>query len=374
MKPRTVGDVERAVSSAFPPEWAEEWDRVGLLAGDPERALTGVVFALDATRAAIAECVRLGANALVTHHPAFLSPPTSIRPGRGAGGVVFAALDAGVALINAHTNLDRAPAAGRLLPQALGLTALRPIERRTMPMSLVTVFVPPAFAKKVTDAMMGAGAGHVGDYAECSFTSAEGVGEFTPGSAATPVIGSRDRHQSEIEVRVEVVAARSRARGVVSAARSAHPYEEPLIVVTEVEIGRSGARMGTLCVPPSPMTLEELAHIAAASFDVTPRVWGAPETVLTRVATATGSAGGLIGDVVASGAQALVAGEVRYHDALDAVDTGLCIIELGHDVSEWPLVALLEEVVAAIENLDPASLHILAPEPGWWTPRQGRPA
>jgi len=373
VKPTTVADIERAVSRAFPPEWAEEWDRVGLLAGNPEREVTGVVFALDPTRAAVAECVELGANVLVTHHPAFLNPPTMVRPGRGAGGVVFAALDSGVALINAHTNLDRAPAASTLLSDELGLRVLKPIERRTMPMSHVTVYVPPAAAERVVDAMLGAGAGRIGEYSGCSYTSAAGTGVFTPGSDSHPATGRADETGSASEVRVEVVAPRSRARGVVSAARAAHPYEEPLIVAADVEIARSVARMGALCAPAEPLTLEELAVRASASFGVTPRVWGSPETRLSRIATATGSAGSLIGDVLASGAQALVAGEVRYHDALDALEAGLCIIELGHDVSEWPLVDLLHQAVAGIEGIDAESLHVMESRPGWWTPQQGRP-
>ncbi len=67
---------------------------------------------------------------LVTHHPAFLKAPEWLTPGRGAAGVVFSAMDAGVALINAHTNLDRAPAAGLLLPAALGLEPLGPSSAR----------------------------------------------------------------------------------------------------------------------------------------------------------------------------------------------------------------------------------------------------
>jgi len=374
VKRLTVADIERAVDSAFPTEWAEEWDRVGLLAGDPDREVTGVVCALDPTRAAIAECVRVGANVLLTHHPAFLAAPGTIRPGRGAGGVLFAALNAGVALVNAHTNLDRAPEAGLLLPKALGLITKRPIERRLMPMTLVTVFAPSASAEKVTAAMLGAGAGRIGEYSGCSYTSAEGTGTFTPSESSRPAIGSAGESQATSEVRIELIAPRSRARGVVSAARAAHPYEEPLVVATDVEIARSSARMGMLCAPAEPLTLEELSQVAVASFGVTPRVWGTPSTPLTRVATATGSAGSLIGDVIASGAQALVAGEVRYHDALDAMECGLSIIELGHDVSEWPLVALLEKAVADIEGLDSEMIHVLAPEPGWWTSRQGRPA
>jgi putative NIF3 family GTP cyclohydrolase 1 type 2 len=169
-------------------------------------------------------------------------------------------------------------------------------------------------------------------------------------------------------VRLEMVAPRPRARGVVGAARGAHPYEEPLITVSDVEVGRASARMGMLTRAPEGLTLAALAALAAGTFNVTPRVWGDPSLTIATVATATGSASSLVGDVLACRAQALVAGEVRYHDALDAVEMGLAVVELGHDVSEWPLVTLLEDAVRSIPGLDAEHVHVLPATPGWWTP------
>jgi len=363
-----VSDIERALARRFPLEWAEEWDRVGLLAGDPAREVTGVLLALDPTRDAIRRAVALGANVVVTHHPAFLKTPNWLTPGRGAAGVLFEAMDSGVALINAHTNLDRAPAAGRLLPEMLGLTPVKPIERSTMPMCVVTVYAPESAAERIIDAMAGAGAGRIGEYEHCSFTSAEGTGAFTASGEARPAFGEAGEHTSTGEVRIEMVTPRGRSRGVVAAARAAHPYEEPLISSSDVEIGRSSARMGMLSLPPEPVTLAQLAATVARAFDVTPRVWGDPCSTLKRIATATGSASSLVGDVLASGADVLVAGEVRYHDALDAVENGLAIVELGHDVSEWPLVSLLTRAVRAVEGLSPDRVHVLPSTPAWWTP------
>ncbi len=155
---------------------------------------------------------------------------------------------------------------------------------------------------------------------------------------------------------------------MVAAARGAHPYEEPLITSTDVAIARSSARMGTLNRAPEGLTLSALATLAADTFNITPRIWGDPDTPLGRVATATGSASSLVGDVLASKANALVAGEVRYHDALDALEMGLAIVELGHDVSEWPLVSLLEDAVRSVPGLDAQNVHTLPATPGWWTP------
>lgn len=93
-----------------------------------------------------------------------------------------------------------------------------------------------------------------------------------------------------------------------------------------------------------------LAHLAArctSVFGRAPRVWGRMEAQVRTVATATGSASNVGGLALAAGMDCLVCGEVRYHDALDLSQAGLCIIELGHDVSEFPLTAVLADAVAS---------------------------
>ena len=204
----TTADIERAIAAGSPPSGP----RTGT-ASVCSRATRSARSRASCSRStprdeAIAHAVALGANVLVTHHPAFLKAPNWLTPGRGAAGVLFAAMDARVALINAHTNLDRAPAAGHLLPDALGLEPIKPIERSTMPMALVTVFVPPDHAVKVAQAMSGAGAGRIGEYEGCRFISAGGVGSFTPGASAAPYAGTRGAPSDSPEVRLEMVAPR----------------------------------------------------------------------------------------------------------------------------------------------------------------------
>jgi dinuclear metal center YbgI/SA1388 family protein len=362
-----VTHLERAIAQRFPLERAEEWDRCGLLVGDPDAVVSGVVLALDPTVAAVEFARESGANVVITHHPAFLKPPQWLTAGRGAAGVVFSALSHGVALINAHTNLDRDEAAQVLMPEMLGLTPVRPLERSVMEMSLVTVYAPPEASARITDAMAGAGAGRIETYNRCQFSSA-GTAQFTAGPGSTPYIGSPDTASSAEELRIEMVAPRTRARAVVAAAVSAHPYETPLVTASDVVIPRHSARLGMICDVTAETSLEAFARDAGARFAVTPRVWGDPSMMLKRVATATGSASSLVSEAINSGVQALVAGEVRYHDALDAVAAGVAVVELGHDVTEWPLVTLLEQVVRAVPDIEQESVHALPATAGWWTP------
>ncbi len=361
----TVGAIAAAIDDAFPVERAEPWDAVGLLVGDPAAEVSGVFVTLDATSAALARARAAGANVLVTHHPAFLQPPARLTP-RGAG-VAFEAAAAGVALLAAHTNLDRDPEGASALAALIGLPDGVPLEGSLLPVSVVTVYVTPAEEARVRAAMAAAGAGRIGEYRGCSF-AAEGTGRFTPAPEARPAVGRAGESSSAGEVRLEMVAAPGRVAAVVRAAVEAHPYEEPLITVTETAIARGDARMGRVSTLPEPATVAALASRAGAVFETAPRVWGAPDAAVERVVTATGSAGSLVPAALAADADALIAGEVRYHDALTALESGLAVIELGHDVSEWPLVPVLAAAVGRTPGLAAELLHVDAPSAAWWTP------
>lgn len=123
-------------------------------------------------------------------------------------------------------------------------------------------------------------------------------------------------------------------------------------------------RMGRLCQVP-PTSLAAFAASVGSTLGVEPRVWGAAAARVSAIAVGNGSVRSLIPAALAAGADVLLGGEVRYHDALDAVGSGLAIIEAGHDATEWPMVALLAAVVRGV-----LGDHAVIEEPasvGWWT-------
>ena len=95
-----------------------------------------------------------------------------------------------------------------------------------------------------------------------------------------------------------------------------------------------------------PFKLAHLAARATSVFGRMPRVWGDMTANVNSVVIANGSASSVLDACVAAKADCLVCGEIRYHSALDASQTGLAIVELGHDASELPLCALLAQAAA----------------------------
>ncbi|MFQ9677894.1 MAG: Nif3-like dinuclear metal center hexameric protein, partial [Eggerthella lenta] len=122
----TTGALERALLAEFPAADAEPWDRTGMSVGDPARLITGVAVALDPTVEAIEAAANMGANVLVTHHPAFLAPPASFMPASSVaanpGAGVWRAVERGVSILSYHTALDVSVRAQRVLPGMLSLT------------------------------------------------------------------------------------------------------------------------------------------------------------------------------------------------------------------------------------------------------------
>ena len=362
----TVGDVARHVLEAFPEQWAEGWDNVGLVLGDASQAVRGVLVTLDPTPAVIRRAAATRWNLVVTHHPPFLEPPSPLAA-PGARGIAALAQSLGVSIVSAHTNLDRAPAGGDALCAALRLDPLRPLESGPQPMSLVITYVPAEQLDAVADAMSLAGAGRIGLYDGCAFVS-EGEGRYLPMPGADPFTGTVDEPARSQELRLEMVCAREATSRVLAAAAATHPYDEPVVLAADTLLARGAARLGRTCELSLPTSLRALARDVGERLGVNPRVWGAEETAISLVATATGSGGSLINDAISAGAQVLIAGEVRYHDAVDAVGRGLAVIEAGHDATEWPLIPVLADAVRATPGLASAFVNLDRPSVGWWTP------
>ena len=107
-----VKDIARILEESLPLRWQESYDNAGLVVGDPEAEVEGVLVALDATEEVVEEAIRCGATMVVTHHPIIFSPLKRLVCANRQQRAIAKAMAAGVALYAAHTNLDSAPTEG----------------------------------------------------------------------------------------------------------------------------------------------------------------------------------------------------------------------------------------------------------------------
>nr|MDQ4008161.1 Nif3-like dinuclear metal center hexameric protein [Actinomycetota bacterium] len=214
----TLGDVVACLDAFYDPGWADSWDAVGLVCGDPDQPVRTVLFAVDPTLAVVDEAVERGVDLVVTHHPLLLKPVHAVAATTPKGRVVHRLLTHGIGLHVCHTNADSAdPGVSDAMAAALGLGDLRPLDADALPaLDKLVTFVPHADAQAVVDALAEAGAGRLGDYDRCAWTAA-GLGTFRPGPGANPAIGSVGDIEEVPETRVEMVLERPQRAAVLAA-------------------------------------------------------------------------------------------------------------------------------------------------------------
>jgi len=118
-----LSQVIAVLEELYPPAWAESWDAVGLVCGDPDAEIGRVLLAVDPVAAVADEAAAWGADLIITHHPLLLRPVHSVAATTFKGRMVHRLISSGIALYTAHTNADVArPGVSDALARAVGLT------------------------------------------------------------------------------------------------------------------------------------------------------------------------------------------------------------------------------------------------------------
>jgi len=328
----------------FAPRWAEPWDAVGLVCGDPDDGLGRVLLAVDAVPLTVDEALDAGAQLLITHHPLLLSAVHGVPANDPKGALVHRMVRGGLAHFVAHTNADVAdPGVSDALGAWLGLSRLRPlVAQPDEPSDKLVVFVPVEDAERLTDVLAAEGAGAIGAYDRCAWTSV-GTGTFRPRDGADPAVGRIGEIETVRESRVEMIVPNRRRDAVIAALRANHPYEEPafdLLAQTALPTRRGTGRVGEL---PEAMTLRAFTQHAAAVLPATAsglRAAGDPDQAVRTIAVCGGSGGALAEVARAAGADAYLTADLKHHPTSEAVaergSNGMALVDAAHWATEAP--------------------------------------
>ncbi|GAA3536271.1 Nif3-like dinuclear metal center hexameric protein [Aeromicrobium panaciterrae] len=343
----TLRDVVAVLDGLYDPRWADDWDAVGTVAGDPDAAVSKVLFAVDPVQAVVDEAIEWGADLLVTHHPLHLKGVTSVAATTPKGRVIHELIRNGVALHTCHTNADSPPlGVSESMALAIGLTDVRPlVADPAEPIDKWIVLAPTADADKIAAAMHAVGAGRVGDYDSAQFQST-GTGSFRPLAGANPTLGEVGRVEEVAETRIEMVAER-RLRDVIrSSLLQAHPYEEPAYDVLELADRSSDRGHGRIGSLPEPMTLAAFARQVTdrlPSHHSATRIAGDPERMIATVGLCGGSGDFLLPVADSQGADVYVTSDLKHHHVSEHLEKpGACaVIDVPHWAAEstWLPVA-----------------------------------
>ncbi|MEZ4739034.1 MAG: Nif3-like dinuclear metal center hexameric protein [Flavobacteriales bacterium] len=337
-----IKDVTTALEAWAPPSLQENYDNCGLQVGDPEREISAAMVCLDCTEAVVEEAAKFGCGLIISHHPVIFKGLKSLVAKSYVERSLLAAIKHDIALYAIHTNLDNVlDGVNGEIAARLGLRPVQVLDPKPGQLRKLVVFVPTVHAEVVREAAFQAGAGRIGKYDECGFTT-EGVGTFRPGPGTTPFMGKRGVRENAQELRLEFLYHHPVERALLNAVREAHPYEEVAFDIIPLANDHQGVGSGMLGEWTDALAEQEFVAKLKAVFGLSvlrhTRLLGKP---IRRVALCGGSGAFLIGKAKALKADAYITGDVKYHEFFDA-DGRLLLADIGHYGSEQFTMHLIQ--------------------------------
>lgn len=322
------------LESKAPLSSQESYDNSGLIVGDMNMEVNGALLSLDCTEDIVDEAISLGVNLIIAHHPIVFSGLKKLNGKNYVERTVIKAIKNDIALYAIHTNLDNYNLGVNYeIGKRLGLKNLQILAPKAGELVKLVVFTPIDAAEKVAQAMFAAGAGSIGDYKECSFET-EGVGAFMPTGDAQPTIGKLGERESVKEKKIEVICSSHRLAQIISAMKSAHPYEEvahDIIPLLNQNQDEGAGMIGEL--EEEKDLLDYLTFVKQSFHCGTIKYTKSKKSRVKKVAFCGGSGAFLIHKAKSKGADLYITGDVKYHEFFDG-EKDMVIADIGHFESE----------------------------------------
>lgn len=330
-----------------PRRLAEDWDNVGLLLGSPAQEVRRILVCLEVREAIAERAIAESFDLIVAHHPLIFKGLKKIRRDLPEGRLLAKLIAADKAVFAAHTNLDIAGGGvNDILARRIGVSvegALHITQRGEL--VKLAVYVPKEQAAAVRQAIVDAGAGHIGRYRACTF-NVVGEGTFLPEAGTNPFIGQPGRLETVEEVRVETIFPAELEGRVLRAMRKAHPYEEVAYDLYPLRNPGQAESLGRIGSLPAPIAAAAFARQVKEGLGAAyVRLVQAGERQVKKVGLCSGSGAEFIDRAAMLGCDAFVTGDVRHHAAQRAVELGMHVIDAGHFATEQPVVPVLAEAL-----------------------------
>lgn len=339
-----VKDIIKAIEKRAPLKLQESWDNCGLQWGWPQDEVKGVLACLDVTPEVVQEAIHKGCNVIVSHHPMLFKGLKSIDFTSGQGKMLQTLIDHRITVYSAHTNLDIAEdGLNDEVARRLHLTAVKGLVcQHEHKYYKVCVFVPITHSDMVRQALADHGAGRIGDYDSCSF-STTGEGRFRPLAGANPFLGTAHTLEVVKEDKVEVLIREDQLSEALSAMKSVHPYEAVAYDVVPLHVSITGDYLGRIGTYEEPAEGREWCEFVKALFGKSVvRFGGVIKESIRKVAICTGSGAEFIKAAARQGADVYVTGDVKYHDMQLAKELGILVVDGGHFGTEYIAPNVLE--------------------------------
>ncbi|MCI6737891.1 MAG: Nif3-like dinuclear metal center hexameric protein [Intestinibacter sp.] len=342
------------IESKYPTNLAYSWDNVGLLVGDYEKEIKKILVTLEANEAVVDEAIKNKVDLVITHHPFIFSKISRVNSGDLKGRLILKLIKNDISLYSMHTNFDIAKdGLNDYFMEIMGFKNCEILEEtHSEKLYKLAVYVPVGYEDKIREVLGANNAGYIGNYSHCTFNT-KGKGTFKAEEGTNPFIGEIGYIEKADEVKIETVVQESILNKVVQEVIKAHPYEEVAYDVYELQNQGQKEGLGRISTLDKEMTLEELANKIKSTLNMDKiRLVGNLDSKINRVALCTGAGSDLVKLSKAKGADVLITGDMKYHEAQDALDMGMNVIDCGHFDTEDIFKDVMKRFIDSFEEFE----------------------
>jgi len=317
-----------------PLAYAEDFDNVGLLVGDQDIEVTGVLVCHDALEIVIQEAVDKKCNLVVCFHPILFSGIKKITGKNYVEKAILKAIKNDIAIYAVHTALDNHQnGVNKIFCEALGLKNTKIlIPKQNFIQKLVTYTIPEN-TEKVRNALFNAGAGNIGNYDNCSFNS-EGFSSYRGNEKSNPVVGKRGDLIQTNEIKIEVIFEKYHQKNIIKALLESHVYEEVAYEIYDLQNQHQNIGLGMIGELEIPMNEKDFLMFVKDKMRV-PNIRHSEflNKKIQKVAVLGGSGSYAIKNAIDSGATVFLTADLKYHNFYEA-ENQILVADVGHFESE----------------------------------------
>jgi dinuclear metal center YbgI/SA1388 family protein len=317
-----------------PLAYAEDFDNVGLLVGNQENEATGVLVCHDALESVIDEAITKKCNLVVCFHPILFSGIKKITGKNYVERSILKAIKNDIAIYAVHTALDNHKnGVNKIFCDALGLKNTKVLVPKNNFIQKLVTYTIPENVEKLRNALFDAGAGKIGNYEDCSFTS-QGIGTYMGNENSNPEIGERFEFVEAQEIKIEVTFEKYLQSKILKALFSNHVYEEVAYEIFDLQNSHQNIGLGMIGELEKPM--DELEFLAFVKDKM--QCGGIRHSALLgkkiqKVAVLGGSGSFAIKNAIQANVDVFLTADLKYHDFYQS-ENQLVLADIGHFESE----------------------------------------
>ncbi|MFD2585393.1 Nif3-like dinuclear metal center hexameric protein [Croceitalea marina] len=330
----TVNDITEILEDLAPLHYAEDFDNVGLLVGNPNQNVLGILVTLDTLENVVDEAIKKKCNLIVSFHPIIFKGLKKITGRSYVERVVMKAIANDISIYSMHTALDNSNiGVNAKICSMLGVQNPKILIPKKGTIKKLTTYVPKTNIEELKNALFNAGAGNIGNYSNCSF-STEGTGTFKAEKNANPVKGTIGAVHHEEEIQLSMTFLSQKEAQVIATLFKHHPYEEVAYEITTLENVNQNMGLGMIGELIEEMDEEEFFnHLKTKMNAQGIRHSAFLGKKIKRVAVLGGSGAFAISAAKASKADVFITADVKYHQFYEA-ENQFIIADIGHFETE----------------------------------------